>query len=608
MNHLRLLTLLLLAALVSSGPAQTNSNSSKWFADAIWYQIFPERFRNGDQSNDPTSASLEGTWPYAVPKGWQMSPWTSDWYELQPWEKDGKGFYHHAQLRRYGGDIQGILDELDYLQALGVNALYLNPIFESPSLHKYGATMYHHVDKHFGPDPKGDLELFAQEDPTDPAAWKWSAADKLFLQFVKEAHRRKMHVIIDGVFNHVGIPFWALQRAKKEGQGSKFAKWFEITKWDDPTTSKDEFTYKGWYGIKDLPEFARDKTNLNPEVREHIHAVVRRWMDPNGDGDPSDGIDGWRLDVAAEVPMAFWKEFRGWVKATNPNAYLTGEIWWDDFNKFTFRNAKPWLDDAFDGVMNYRFGDAVYQFFNQSNAISAAQFSELLTSIHQDYGYERSLQLQNLFGSHDTSRIGSAVANPNYRQDHGANVQGNRNYEVRKPTEIEKQRWKQMVAFQFLMPGAPYIYYGDEVGMWGADDPDCRKPMVWSDLKYTEERAQPFGQSHSPDTVALDAELLGYYREWSEHRRSLEVLRHGSFEVILANDASQLFGFRRYLAGDELIAVFNASSQPATVGGSRLGLDNGSDWRAGLQASQSVAAQVVVNAHSFTVLKRTMGK
>lgn len=145
-----------------------------WAADAIWYQIFPERFRNGDAKNDPVPASLEGTWPYEVPVGWKVSPWTSDWYALQPWEQaSGKDFYHNAQLRRYGGDLQGILDRLDYLKDLGVNALYLNPVFDSPSLHKYGAARYHHIDRHFGPDPAGDAPLFAAEDPADPTTWRW---------------------------------------------------------------------------------------------------------------------------------------------------------------------------------------------------------------------------------------------------------------------------------------------------------------------------------------------------------------------------------------------------------------------------------------------------
>jgi cyclomaltodextrinase / maltogenic alpha-amylase / neopullulanase len=603
---LRTFTLyLLLAVSVSPGFAQPAATRTNWFADAVWYQIFPERFRNGDPANDPTPDSLAGTWPYFVPKGWQVSPWTSDWYQLQPWEQDGKGFYVHAQLRRYGGDLQGIIDELDYLKALGVNALYLNPIFESPSLHKYGATMYHHVDKHFGPEPQGDLKLFATEDAANPATWKWSAADKLFLRLIQEAHRRDMRIIIDGVFNHVGIPFWALQRAKQEGPGSRFAKWFEITKWDDPATPVDEFAYKGWYGIKDLPEFARDQHTLNPEVREHIRIIVRRWMDPNGDGDPSDGIDGWRLDVAAEVPMPFWVEFRGWVKGINPNAYITGEIWWDDFNKFTFRNAKPWLDNAFDGVMNYRFGDAVFQFFNQSNAIAATQFADLLTAIHRDYGYERSLGLQNLFGSHDTSRIGSAVVNPEYRQDHGANVPGSRNYEVRKPSEAEKQRWKQMVAFQFLMPGAPYIYYGDEVGMWGADDPDCRKPMVWSELGYTNEQAHPFGRLRSVDRVTPDTDLLRFYSEWAKWRRESMALRRGAFEIVLCDDKRKVIAFRRAYADEEVVAVFNRSGEPIVVNAGELSLKNPMAWRRGFEAdAEAVAEKVRIPSCSLVVLKK----
>lgn len=133
--------------------------------------------------------------------------------------------------------------------------------------------------------------------------------------------------------------------------------------------------------------------------------------------------------------------------------------------------------------MNYRFGDSTYQFFNQPQPIQAETFGRLLTAIRQDYGYEQSLSLQNLLDLHDTARIGSMVVNPSYRQDHQCSVQENRSYSLRAPNTVEMQRWKQLAAFQFFAPGAPYIYYGDEVGMWGADDPDCRKPMLWEDFK-----------------------------------------------------------------------------------------------------------------------------
>ena len=562
------------------GPLIAVSAPPDWAAHAVWYQIFPERYRNGDPSNDPTPASLAGTWPYFVPTGWQVSPWTSDWYALQPWERDGKGFYVHAQLRRYGGDLQGIIDSLDYLKALGINALYLNPIFESPSLHKYGATLYHHVDKHFGPDPAGDLKRFATEDPSDPATWPWTAADQLFLKLISEAHRRELRIIIDGVFNHVGIPFWALQRVKREGPNSRFAQWFHITRWDDPATPADEFEYRGWSGVQDLPELARDGHNLHPDIRRHFHQIVRRWMDPNGDGNPADGIDGWRLDVAAEVPMEFWKEFRGWVKGINPDAYITGEIWWDDYQAIRLRNASPWLDQAFDGVMNYRFGDAVYQFFNQPKPIRATELGQHLTAIHRDYGYGQSLGLQNLLDSHDTARIGSMVVNPQYRQDHQSGVQDNRDYAVRAPNAVEKERWKQMVAFQFLSPGAPFIYYGDEVGMWGADDPDCRKPMLWRDLKFADERAHPFGLGRPVDPNAPDADLLEFHRRLAGLRARHEVLRTGGFEFTLLDDDRRLIAFRRRSAvgGATVLAIFNASDRRTVLSPADLKLDSHPGW------------------------------
>jgi cyclomaltodextrinase / maltogenic alpha-amylase / neopullulanase len=601
MKPIRLLQLFVMIVIMLALPLEA---ATDWFAEAIWYQIFPERFRNGDPGNDPTPESLKGTWPYFIPRGWQVVPWTSDWYELQPWERaDNRGFYVHAQLRRYGGDLQGILDKLDYLQALGVNALYLNPVFESASLHKYGATLYHHVDKHFGPDPPGDLALFAEEDAADPGTWQWSSADRLFLKLIKEVHDRDMRIIIDGVFNHVGIPFWAFQRAKQEGPDSRFAPWFHIKHWDDPNTPEDEFDYQGWAGIKDLPEFHRDSRGFPADLKDHFRAVLRRWMDPNGDGDPSDGIDGWRLDVAAEVPLAFWKEFRGWVKAINPEAYLTGEIWWQDYQNVTYHNALPWLNRAFDSVMNYRFGDAVFQFFIQPNPISAKEFAGQLDQLHADYGYQRSLGLQNLYDSHDTARIGSCVVNPQYRQDHGANLQGNRSYQVRKPNAVEKEHWRQMVAFQFLAPGAPFIYYGDECGMWGADDPDCRKPMLWDDLRYDAEQAHPFDLPRPKESVEIDQTMLRFYQEWVTLRRSYPVLQKGDFRWLLTDNGMRLIAFQRRYQDTGLIALFNASKLLQKVAREKIGMPNSSSWKK--LGGGPLESIITVESQSFSVYVNT---
>lgn len=571
----RLTRLVILVFLGLVGAAE--SKPPDWANDAIWYNIFPERFRNGDPSNDPTVTSLADTWPYEpeAKAGWQVSPWTSDWYRAQPWEKaNGRGFYYNAQLRRYGGDLQGIIDKLDYLKSLGVNALYLNPVFESPSLHKYGAAMYHHIDNHFGPDPEGDAKIWAEEDPAKPETWQWTAADKLFLKLIAEVHKRDMRIIIDGVFNHVGIPFWALQRAKKDGPGGTYEDWFTITRWDDPDTPKDEFEYQGWAGIRGLPVFKHGPTGPNDAVKAHFRAVVRRWMDPNDDGDPSDGIDGWRLDVAAEVPVEFWKEFRTWVRAINPEAYLTGEIWWQDYKTHQLKNAAPWLrnGDVFDSVMNYRFADTTYQFFNQTEGtLSAEQFRRELEKIHSDYGYDTILGIQNLLDSHDTQRLASMIANPTHRLDKGGNLKGNPQYSIAPPSSDEAiARLQQIVAFQFLMPGAPFIYYGDEVGMWGADDPDCRKPMLWPDLSYSDEVETPFGNRDAkqpPIAVAPDLGRLRFYRMLCELRRTHEVLRRGSFRFLLADNETRLIAIERHSRDGQqsCVAFFNAGPKPVDL-------------------------------------------
>ena len=167
-----------------------------WVKDAVFYQIFPDRFWNGDPGNDPTLESLRYSYPHDYSFPWQVHPWTAEWYALQPYERAaGLGLWPSIQRRRYGGDLQGVLDKLDYLQDLGVNALYLNPVFDAASLHKYDARNYHHIDRNFGPDPRGDEARIAAEDPTDPVTWGWTAADSFFLALVREVHRRGMRII-----------------------------------------------------------------------------------------------------------------------------------------------------------------------------------------------------------------------------------------------------------------------------------------------------------------------------------------------------------------------------------------------------------------------------
>ncbi len=551
-----------------------NRNLSKyeaapdWAKDAIWYQIFPERFKNGDPSNDPTIETLEGTWPYDKQSKWHITPWTSDWYKLQPWEEsNARGFYYNAQLRRYGGDIQGIIDKLDYLQELGVTALYLNPVFESASSHKYGATMYRHIDNNFGPDPKGDIEIWNSETPDDPATWQWTAADKLFLKLINEVHVRDMKIIIDGVFNHVGIPFWAFQDVKKKGRQSKYLDWFIINSFDKPDTPEDEFEYQGWYGVTDLPEIWENENGPRQSFREHIHNIVKRWGDPNGDGDPSDGIDGWRLDVAEMVSKEFWRDFRKWVRDVNPEAYLAGEVWWEDFHNNVMFNAAPWLQgDIFDAVMNYRFADAMLKaFVDQKDQISPSQLDQMLGNVRDTYPKVNQSVLLDLMASHDTERFASMTANPDRWIDHASNLNYDKQFEVRKPNASERKIQKTILLFQFTYIGAPYIYYGDEVGMWGADDPDCRKPMVWSDYQYEPETHHPFGLERPTDTVEVDEELFQFYKSVIRLRKENESLRRGKYRTVLIDDDRSLFAFERFTNSETIRVVFNTSDNSQNV-------------------------------------------
>ena len=566
--------ILMIAATLNNAQEQMKEISQvpSWAKEAIWYQIFPERFANGDKSNDPTPEDLKGSWPFYIPEGWQISPWTSDWYKLQPWEiKTGHDFYWNSGVRRYGGDIQGIINKLDYLKDLGINAIYLNPIFESPSSHKYDASMYHHVDNNFGPNPAKDKEIWAKENPGDPLTWQWTTADKLFLKLIKECHKRGMKIIIDGVFNHTGMTFWAFQDIVKNQQNSKYKDWYTIKSWDDPKTDKNEFDYEGWIGIKDLPEFREDSNGLVTGPRQHIHDIVKRWMDPNGDGNYADGIDGWRLDVAEMVNHNFWKEFRTWVKGINPDAYIVGEIWWDDWSHYKMMVATPWLKgDEFDAVMNYRFARAVKNFVvNRKDQIGAQGFIDTLNTLYRQYPKENNYVLMNLLDSHDVERVASQLVNPDLLYDHGGNAQ-NKEFDVRKPNAEERLKQKLMIGIQFTLPGAPQIYYGDEAGMWGGDDPDCRKPMVWKEFKYETETAQPSCNPRKPDEVKFNEDLFKWYQKIISIRNQNKVLSLGNVNFNYVDDLNRILGFTREYNGEKIFILLNNNAEKKSISSAKI--------------------------------------
>lgn len=534
-----------------------------WVADAVFYQIFPERFRNGDPTNDPTRESLEH--PDAVPATWEPTRWTAGWYDRAAWERQlGNDFYRNGVFdRRYGGDLQGILDSLGYLADLGVNAIYLNPVFYARSLHKYDGICFHHIDPYFGPDPAGDLKLISEE-TDDPSSWHWTAADKLFLRLLQEMHDRNMHLIIDGVFNHTGVDFFAFRSIRERQSASPFVGWYTIESYDDPRTHEDEFRYRCWWGVKSLPEFADtpDGLDLQPGPKKYIFDVTSRWMDPDGNGDPSDGVDGWRLDVANEIPDGFWIDWHRLVRGINRQAYTLAENWADASGQIQ--------RCGFSATMNYFAFAFLTKGYLIDGSLSPSEFATTIQDRRDAYPPEVRLALFNLIDSHDTERVASMIVNAeadeyiapdrfDYDVGERASPRSNPKYSIAKPDSGHLAIQRLVAMFQFAFPGVPSIYYGTESGMWGADDPDDRKPMIWENLDYDDESVGNIGTELIPTPVRFNRELFDYYRELTALRHKHPALRRGEFKVLATQDRQQLLVFKRQYEKDVLIVALNRS-------------------------------------------------
>ena len=553
----------------------------EWSKEAIWYQIFVERFRNGDTSNDPTIRDMMGSYPGTFPASWSVTPWSHDWYEHEPWLDSVKAgdFYSRIQARRYGGDLQGVLEKLDYLQSLGINAVYFNPLNDSPSLHKYDARNYVHIDRNFGPDPEGDVVIMGSEKPGDKSTWKWTSADKLFLKVIDQCHKRGIKVIMDYSWNHTGRDFWALNDIRTKGEKSVYKDWYNIQKFDDLLTSEDEFRYEGWGGNNPwMPVFKKDivppddkvmpfEGNLHSRsLREHIFAVTRRWLDPDNNGDPSDGVDGFRLDVAGEIPMGFWRDYRKEVRSVNPEAYLVGEIWWLEWPD-KLLDPKVFLGgDQFDAIMNYRWFRLARGFFGQAEPVlTPSEFVKWINRINKGIGTENIQAMMNVASSHDTPRLSTSLYNKTMDK-YQAKPSDNPDYKINKPDEVTRKEQLMLLIHQFTYIGAPQIWNGEETGMWGADDPDCRKPLVWGDIVYKNEVANyDPARSRSVDKVCPDTELLSFYTELTKMRRENPVLVYGNLKFLVADDQKMILAYRRKLKADEIIVVFNRSDKTQSV-------------------------------------------
>jgi cyclomaltodextrinase len=338
--------------------------------------------------------------------------------QLKPWGNDP------AEQGFHGGDLYGVIEALDELQDMGVTCLYLTPIFSSAANHRYHAYDYLTVDPLLG----GNVALDA---------------------LISAVHRRGMRLVLDGVFNHCGRGFWAFHHLVENGEDSPYRDWFHVHSWPVrpyPDAGMD-CGYDCWWAVPDLPKF----NHAHPGVREHLLSVGRHWIER--------GIDGWRLDVPAEVPADFWVEFRRVVREVNPDAWIVGEIWGD---------ARPWLrGEHFDGVMNYRLGwstlcwvagDQLCQDYRNPEYPLAPLSTEQLIGIWDTtagwYRPEVTQAQMNLLDSHDVPRALHSL-------------QG------------DLDALKLALVLLFLQPGAPCVYYGTEAALAGGPEPGCREGFPW---------------------------------------------------------------------------------------------------------------------------------
>jgi glycosidase len=552
-----------------------------------------------------------------VPEGWRITPWTHDWYKHDPYFDQVKGsidmagdtiesFGQLSRLRRYGGDLQGVLDKIGYLDSLGITAVYFNPLNDAPSDHKFDARNWRHIDRNFGPSPEEDARIMASEIPDDPETWQMTGADRMFVDLVARLHEHGIRVIMDYSWNHTGTEFWAWKDLVRNQTNSEYAEWYWVKQFDDPQTPENEFDYRGWFGVKDLAEIKETEYmnhqaysrafegNIASEaVKQHIFSVTRKWLDPDGDGNPSDGVDGFRLDVCAEVPLGFWREYRKVVRDLKPDAYLVGEIWFERYPN-TMMDPEPFLKgDVFDGVMNYRWYKAAREFFiGSSQAIKPSAFVDSLERISGNLRRQNNYAMMNVAASHDSPRLSTSLFNRQNRYKYRVSPTPDMDYKIHKPDEEAYQTQRLLLVHQYTYIGAPHIWAGDEMGMWGADMGDARKPVIWPDYDFEPEVVHPFEKIRPEDEVKFNYSLFRQYQKLIKIRNENPVLVNGNIEYVLIDDENELLAYSRFDEKDEVLAVFNTGRKKQSI---RLPVRTNKKYRDVLSDQQ-----VIMNADHTT--------
>jgi glycosidase len=314
--------------------------------------------------------------------------------------------------------------------------------------------------------------------------------------------------------------------------------------------------YAGAEGVREWPELRRGGDGLAQGPRDHLRAIVRRWSDPNGDGDASDGIDGWRVAGADRLPKGFLHDLRRWVLTANPEGLLAAE---------STAAPIPGIDEL-DAVTDDSWSRAAWAFFiDRTAAITATELDNRLATARANLANDTGKGALSALDGGRGPRVASRIVNPDRDEGSPASPRDDPKYEVRAPRAEEARRLRLLAAFQFASPGAPVLQYGTEAAMWGAAHPDNQKPMLWKDLVYEAEATDPLGRPRKADVLRFDDDLLKFFQGLGKIRGSQAALRRGAIETVLADDARRLFAFARVLEPERVIAAFNASDKEATV-------------------------------------------
>ena len=526
----------------------------EWVKGAVWYMVLPERFRNINPANDPVAQRVVGK----SEKDWQVHPWASDWYKRQIWEENrSEPFSELLENRRYGGDLVGVVEKLLYLKDLGVDVIYLLPIFESPSIEKYDASTFHHVDNNFGLNREEDWAAIATE-KDDPDEWSLTSGDELFSELLQQAHESNMRIVIEAVFNYCGRDFWAFKDLRENQAQSKYKDWFDVVSWDDPATPDTvEFAYKSWHNDRNLPLFKKDEHGfLPPAVKDYIFNSTRRWMDIDGDGLTLDGIDGWSVQHVGDLPAPVWREWNELVRSLNAEAVTISDLPGASSDaqgpyNFTLAKDNPLSQLMIDFFVTKRGQAPLSEFVRKLNDLKEKKSNDAYVSAIS--------QLDDV----TTPRIATVISNSRENLADGTNGHSITPF---KPDSTDRRVQRLLTVFQLTYPGSPMIYYGDESGMWGGSYPDNIKPMLWKEFVYERESyatIRPGFRGESENT--FDLQMFNTYRRLNQLRLKNAALRVGGCDEEIVDDERKLFAYVRRHKKNEVWVFMNLSNEPQSV-------------------------------------------